>query len=57
MTCNSTNNENLCAFMGLLSVGECISKGNCKPLFLLEINCTVDIRYSTNSFHHEFMLQ
>ena len=58
MACNYINNEILCAFIGLLSVGECIfSKKYGQPLFLLEMNFTTDITYFSNSFHHAFMLQ
>ena len=58
MACNFINNEIFCAFTELLSMGErTSSKGNSQPLFLLEMNFSMDIRYFTSSFHHEFMLQ
>ena len=58
MACNFINNEIFCAFKGLLSVGKCISiKGNGQPLFFLEMNFTMNIRYFTSSFHHAFMQQ
>ena len=58
MACNFINNEISCAFTGLLSVGECIcSKNNGQPLFLLEVNFAMDIRYFSSSFYHAFMLQ
>ena len=58
MACNWINNEILCAFTGLFSMGECISsKSNGQPLFLLEMNFTMDFRYFSSSFYHAFMLQ
>ena len=50
MACNFINNEIFCTFTGF-SVGECISsKNNGQPLFLLEVNFTMDIRYFSSSF-------
>ena len=50
MACSFINNEIFCTFTGL-SVGECISsKNNGQPLFLLEVNFTMDIRYFSSSF-------
>ena len=58
MACNFINNEILCAFTGVVCEGECISgKNNGSPLFLLEMNFTMDIRYFSSCFHHAFMLQ
>ena len=58
MACNFINNGIFCAFTGLLSVGECISsKSNGQPLFLLEMNFIMDIRYFSSSFYHAVMLQ
>ena len=45
MACSFINSEIFCKFMGLLSVGECISsKGNCQSLLLLKMNFTLDVR-------------
>ena len=58
MACKLINDEIFCTFTGLLSVVECISsKGNGQPLFLLEMNFTMDITYFKSSFHHAFMQQ